>query len=315
MAEVSARLPAEPRDPTVFDPSDPGDPLDTNIVPNDDEPAPSRVIPGVVVDDDLNDGPSEATVIAAKDLGWAPKDKWRGPPEQWVDADEFVRRGNAILPIVKKDRDELRLQVAALQASNAELQRSSREVATWFADQAKARLLRERGALIADRKEALEASDMDRVNEIDLKLQDNRDKANKAATAPTAPAPEMQENARIFGEFVSDNAWLKDSEELQMAMSIEGRNLRQAGYTKNGREFLEATADRVKRLYPDKFKSARRPQLTETDSPHGDSMPTGQRGWNNLKPDRQAIAVKWEKQGVLTRKEYLAQCEPDDFRS
>jgi hypothetical protein len=39
------------------------------------------------------------------------------------------------------------------------------------------------------------------------------------------------------------------------------------------------------------------------------------RTFSNLKSDRQALAKKWNEQGVLTIKEYLAQCEPSDFRS
>jgi hypothetical protein len=312
MPQVSANLPPEPRDPTVFDPSDPGDPGTSALVP-DDEPSHLPGGNGLAADD--GEGPSQQTLDAAKEMGWAPRDKWRGPPEQWVDADTFVQRGNIVLPIVKKERDELRTKLADAERKITELQGSSREVAQWFAEQGKARLLRERGGLIAERKEALEAQDMDRVNEIDIALQENRAKSEKAAAQPKPPSVDATANARIFGEFANDNPWLKDSEELQLAMSAEARVLREAGSTRSGREFLEQVADRVKRLYPDKFKSTRRPQLTETDSAHSDSMPTGVRSFANLKPDRQAIAIKWEKQGILTRKEYLANCEPEDFRS
>ena len=35
-------------------------------------------------------------------MGWVPLEEWKGDPEQHRPADEFVARGEQILPIVKK---------------------------------------------------------------------------------------------------------------------------------------------------------------------------------------------------------------------
>jgi hypothetical protein len=304
--EVNA-TPTEPHDPRVLDLSD----IDAD---------PPKRVNGNGADDtsttivDDSEGPSAETIQRATEMGWAPKDKWRGDPNAWIDAAEFAKRGDFVLPIVKKERDELREETRALKAQMAELTRSTQEVVKWQREQAAARALREKNGLISDRKEALEAGDMDRVNEIDMQLADVRDKERTAATP--AAKPQDTESARVFADFLQDNPWVKTDVDLQEAMTIESTNLRAAGTTKSGRAFLDAVADRVKRMYPDKFRPQRRAQMNETDTMHGDASNGGvMRTFSNLKSDRQALAKKWNEQGVLTIKEYLAQCEPSDFRS
>lgn len=63
-------------------------------------------------DDDTGTGPDEATVKAAKEMGWTPQDKFKGDPEKWVDADEFVRRGENLLPLLRKSNARLKNELA-----------------------------------------------------------------------------------------------------------------------------------------------------------------------------------------------------------
>ena len=313
--EVSTNTP-EPRDPRVLDLSDiADDPLGgERATPDGDrQRAPADTRTNGVIDD--SDGPDQKTIDRATEMGWAPQDKWRGPAEAWIDATEFVKRGDFMLPILRKERDELREKTRTLETEISTLKQSTGEVLKWQREQAAARALREKATLVADRKEALEAGDMDRVNEIDIQMAENRDKERDKPREGIPP--ERAESVRVFKEFAADNPWVNSDVELQEAMTIESTNLRNAGTQKNGRAFLDAVADRVKRMYPEKFRTnGRRTSMTETDASHVDtSQGGGVRSFSNLKSDRQALARKWEQQGVLTIKEYLAQCEPSDFRS
>lgn len=51
----------------------------------------------------------------AQKLGWRPKDQFKGDPERWVDAKEFIRRGNEFLPIVKSKLERAESRVAELE--------------------------------------------------------------------------------------------------------------------------------------------------------------------------------------------------------
>lgn len=60
----------------------------------------------------------------ARDMGWVPEEEFRGPKDKWKPAEEFVRRGEDILPIVrsqnKKFQDKLREQEALLSKKDEE---------------------------------------------------------------------------------------------------------------------------------------------------------------------------------------------------
>ena len=55
----------------------------------------------------------------AESQGWVPKERFRGNEADWVDADTFVKRGREILPILRKNNENL---VKDLQSTKQQLQ-------------------------------------------------------------------------------------------------------------------------------------------------------------------------------------------------
>src|SRR4030042_4905842 len=43
----------------------------------------------------------------ARDMGWVPEQEFRGDTSKWRSAEEFVDRGREILPILRKNKEEL----------------------------------------------------------------------------------------------------------------------------------------------------------------------------------------------------------------
>ncbi len=62
-------------------------------------------------------------VKRAKELGWRDKSEYKGPEDRWVEPEEFVRRGEEVLPIVKSQLERERERVADLERRQAETQR------------------------------------------------------------------------------------------------------------------------------------------------------------------------------------------------
>lgn len=65
-----------------------------------------------MADEDTGTGPDEKTVKAAREMGWTPAEQFKGDPDKWVDADEFVRRGEALMPILRKTNQRLKAELA-----------------------------------------------------------------------------------------------------------------------------------------------------------------------------------------------------------
>jgi hypothetical protein len=52
----------------------------------------------------------------AEQMGWIPDTRYKGDPENFVDADEYVRRGETVLPIIKKTNENLRNELTQTRA-------------------------------------------------------------------------------------------------------------------------------------------------------------------------------------------------------
>lgn len=55
------------------------------------------------------------TEARALDMGWSPKDQWRGAADKWVDAETFVKRGEEILPILQANNRKSEARLATLE--------------------------------------------------------------------------------------------------------------------------------------------------------------------------------------------------------
>ena len=96
---------------------------------------------------------TQEEIAEAKELGWADKDAWKGDPEKWVGAKEFLERGRHILPIVQEHNKKLRGTVGSLSTRLASAEEALRSA------NAAIEALQESNA--ADVKEQVEAARKD----------------------------------------------------------------------------------------------------------------------------------------------------------
>lgn len=68
-----------------------------------------------------NGADNAAVEAKARGMGWTPKDQWRGNPDNWFDANEYVKRGEQIMPILQANN---RKSEAKLAAQEVELQKT-----------------------------------------------------------------------------------------------------------------------------------------------------------------------------------------------
>lgn len=57
--------------------------------------------------DETVDNNAPAPEIQAKELGWEPKETFKGNPDNWVPAAEYLKRGETVLPYMQADRKRL----------------------------------------------------------------------------------------------------------------------------------------------------------------------------------------------------------------
>lgn len=185
----------------------------------------------------------------AREMGWRPKEEFRGEESKWVDAETFVSRGEHYLPIIKADRDRLRNQVADLSAQQHTLtqtlvaaQEAIEELREFGAEQTKRQVEAARRDLAAQLKQAREDGDTEAEVRILTGLQDLKD-AKASAPAPTpapASAPAAPRPDPVLEAWIGKNTWFKEKPRLRgLALGITDE-LKAANPSLAGAEFFEA---------------------------------------------------------------------------
>lgn len=195
----------------------------------------------------------------ATQMGWVPKDQWRRDPAQWVDAGEFVRRGEQILPILQareqrtsQENQQLRQELERQRAAFNELQGSVSELTKFNQQVAIERAKGEKKTLLGEIADAKRSNDVER----ETNLQDQLNQANEkirlleAKKTETPPQQQQQKDPNSDPVFVSwrqENSWygtdirrtgLANAVAIELRQNPETANLSQ-------RDFLNRVAEEV----------------------------------------------------------------------
>jgi hypothetical protein len=196
----------------------------------------------------------------ALEQGWVPQDQWHGRPEDWTDADTFVKRGREINPILRKsldrekaERRRLEAELTSLRGTVAEMAEFRNKMETAIYDRA-----------LADYKAQLKAAriegddnTVDQVQDAIDALKENKPKPKVMPTSePTTPtvhpavAPWMQQNP-WYTEANSDMVNYANGVVLE-----EVTKARKMNTPMDVEETLHLVSAKVRRMFPDKFRQA-----------------------------------------------------------
>jgi hypothetical protein len=218
----------------------------------------------------------------AKDLGWTPRDKYDGPPEQWKDAETFIRDGREI------QRDT----ASRLKDVQARLDTLSRTSASIVEQQVSERV----EALRVKHAEAVEAGDTDAA----LRLANDIARVKVEAPTPSnSPSPEAQ----AFAE--RNSSWFqKPGGEYATARAIEICNtLAAQGYKDHGTQ-LRIAEQRLKQEMPQLFKDSMNGQRKDppgVNAPGSRSpvLSNRQKGFGDMPKEAQDIARDMVERNVI----------------
>lgn len=243
----------------------------------------------IVSDGDAGEGGDDTVERAqveqrARDLGWSPRDQWRGPLSAWIDAPEFVQRGEQIMPILRNNlrasegkisslEAQLKKQSLQLQAANESIQvliNLNTEQGREAAKEKRRELLREQAAARRDGDTDREielgeqiADVTSRINTAEAEAEEGQqgtaaDKQGKGkgkgkTAAGTTPPPDDDDSANnpandpVYKQWEADNPWFgKDTRRTALATAI-ARELRSNPANEGliGRAFFDKVTDEV----------------------------------------------------------------------
>lgn len=218
----------------------------------------------------------------ARRMGWRPQDEYRGPPGQWRSAEEFLKRGESILPIVRKDLQRERERANNMENEIKALRQTVDEQKAVMDDLLKmARTASETGykraldELKNQKREAAKEGDIARVVAIDEQISEVEEeraarplpKNPEPKPKVDAPQPKQPELAPEVVQFVRDNPWFNTDPVLHKAMEAEHMALLQDAPALPLEENLERAKEAVMARYPRKFGINPKPKADEDDNP------------------------------------------------
>lgn len=197
--------------------------------------------------------PPEVQAKAEK-MGWIPPTRYRGEPERFVDAEEYIARGEQVLPIVRAQNVKLQTELAQVREESAKTaaalaaaQKAIEEIEERHSVATVKAVEESKRELKAQLKAAHEAGDTEAVAEITGLMID----LNAAAATPAKkepPKPEVAQAAPVpqeLKEWNAANPWFgTDRRKTALALGI-AQELRDAGTTLTGVDFFEKVREEV----------------------------------------------------------------------
>ena len=266
--------------------------------------------------------PPEMQAKAAA-MGWIAPEHYRGDPERFITAEEYIRRGEEVIPIIRANAKKLEEKLEASARKNAELESALREVNANMAEftQAQKEMMKERldaqrRELLAERKQAREEGNDELLDDVESRLDENRDaKAKLEATKPpapegtpgTVPQPTPEQQAR-YAAWVDRNPWFKgetDSDYMLAALAQRyGVEAVQKG--KEGDAFFAYVDEKM----TPHLRRAPAPDKTEGGGRgSGGGGGGGSRGYASLPPDARAQCDADERRFVGPNKVFKTSAE------
>lgn len=196
----------------------------------------------------------------ARSMGWRPQEEWKSDPDKWVDAKEFVERGEQILPILRANNRDLRDNVLTLKQQNDKLAQELNATRTivqglekHFNASLERQLADQRRQLRAELKDAVEDRDTDR--ELDIREQlDQLTEAEREAKAKqdenkeklkATPSTSQEVVDPMLARWIEDHPWFGEDKKRTRAVVRAAEDLRDEGDETTGLAFYNKALERA----------------------------------------------------------------------
>lgn len=249
----------------------------------------------------------------AKAMGHVPKEEWKGDPEKWRPAEEFVERGENIIPILKKRLDEtnqkldnmgkdLKITIAANareveEAKKAEFNRATKEYNDKLA------------ALDAKEIEAFSEHDSDKLTEVKKERSKLKEPVKPVAPVDNKATPQNVE----FEDWSKKETWYQKDDPndmLTQEADVQAVALRKRYPDKPLSDIFKLATKNVKKLHPDKFENPRRKEPGAVEEGGGNTPKNGNATFASLpasaKESYKRIAAQFKAKGRDYKKEDYA---------
>jgi hypothetical protein len=259
-------------------------------------------------------------VREAESQGWVPKERFRGNDNDWVDAETFVKRGREILPILRKNNENLMKDLNQTKEQLKEFREAAEEFKKFQREsyERKATDYEKRIQEIKDsRAQAISDGDGQKVNALDDALDEAKESFKEAkqavkdvistkepaATDTVAPVdPSLQ-------SWLNRNNWFGEDRRMTSIANGIGESLRLEFPGLTGQPFLDKLDEVLAEEFPNKFGGSKKnvsASRVESGSGRQGRGGSNAQSYDNLPPAAKDACDRFVKQKLMTREQYVA---------
>lgn len=228
----------------------------------------------------------------AREQGWRPKEDYDGDPSKWVSAETFVAKGELIdkIEALGKKLKDSEKTINLLKDHHAKVKDTEFKNAVAF--------------LKAQKKEAYEQGDVDKIIELDDKIAEYRD-TQKRQQEQIAQEKADSSVHPDFQSWTSDNPWYDKDSEMRADADAIGAAYKNNNQNKTPAEILEHVTKKIKLMYPEKFQNQYRNKPSAVE---GAGTRQGvSRDTFLLSEEEKKVMNTFIRQGVMSKEEYIAE--------
>jgi len=248
----------------------------------------------------------------ARQLGWVPKDEFRGDPNTWKNAKDFVEHGERTLPILRdnlktmlKKQEHTEKELAQLRSTLEKLNLYHQKNVERVQEQERKRYESRLKRIKEEKLKAAADGDTSAYTELDMEEDELRANEPRPQDAPAGPTPE-------YTEWLPENPWYDPaSEAFDETMAKRAELIGKIYMAEHPRAGLKSMfkhiTKEVKALYPDRFENPERKKAAAVDSSNksGPSPRTG-KSYHDLPPEDKKVCDEFCRDiPNFTREEYL----------
>lgn len=227
----------------------------------------------------------------AMEQGWVPEDQWNGSG-RWRSAEDFLDRGELFSKI-----DEVKRRAERAERTLDDLKKHHQKVR-------ETEFKRAITYLRAQKAEAVEAGDGERVVEIDERIDEAKAEFTEQQESAKQDVQTPEPNP-LFTSWMNRNGWYSADKVMKGFADEVAERLVVAG-VRDHTEILREVERRVKREYPEKFENPNRSKASAVES-SGAKGGDSRKDSFQLTPEETQVMNRLVKANVMTKEEYIAE--------
>jgi hypothetical protein len=190
----------------------------------------------------------------ARRLGWVPKEEFRGDPDKHRSAEEFLRRGEEILPILQRDNKRLHENFGKVEKELKETRETLQSFAEFTQKNAEREYKKSLRELEARLDAAIETADVTQARQLRKEIAelDGGPPAPKPKPEPVGEPDKPAVDPEV-ASWIEQNDWFNKSASLRTYAVEEFGELEKRYPGKSQTELLAEVKQRTVDRFPDKF--------------------------------------------------------------